>query len=162
MKLALFTLMSCLIALSWQQHHHYRQPAANSYWPLPYHHQQQHVPSYYQEPHQNYHSYYPYYRGPYSPSTQPIYPNYYQPQQQQQVPKRSQVDEIKLMALLSQLNQQKPPQQQQKSEKQDSRQKELDLDLLNQLNKDSVFIAQHQDIDPPPTDQQSVQQTFSV
>ena len=102
MKLALFTLMSCLIALSWQQHHHYRQPAANRYWPLlPYHHQQQQLPSYYQEPHQNYASFNPYYRGPYFPSAQQFYPNYYQ----KKIPNRSHLDELKLAALLSQQQQ---------------------------------------------------------
>ena len=112
MKLALFTLMSCLIALSWQQHHHhYRQPAANPYWPLPLNnhrgpqHQQQ-LPYYYQEPHQNYPSFNPYYPGPYSPFA-PSYPNYYK----KKIPNRSySLDELKLAALFSQ-QQQKQQQQ---------------------------------------------------
>ena len=161
--MALFTLMSCLIALSWQQqHHHYRQPAANPYWPLSnyYHQQQQQLPYYYQEQNYNHPSFNPYYRGPYSPPGTQSYPNYYQ--QQHQVPQRSQLDELKLAALLSQLGQQQQqPQQQQENEKQESKQKQLDLDLLNQLNKDSVFIAQHQDLDPF-ADPEAVKQVFSV
>ena len=162
MKLAFVTLMSCcLIAVSWQQHYrqqHHQQANVNPYWPLPLHQHRQQLPYYYQEPHQNYPSYYPYYRGPYSPAAAQSYANYYQPyQQQQQTPQRSELDELKLAALLSQLGQQ----QQQENEKQESKQKQLDLDLLNQLNKDSVFIAQHQDLDPF-ADPEAVKQVFSV
>ena len=118
MKLALFTLMSCLIALSWQQqHHHYRQPAANPYWPLSnyYHQQQQQLPYYYQEQNYNYPSFNPYYRGPYISPPAQSQQTYYQAQQQQQhqVPQRSQLDELKLAALLSQLGRQQQYKQQQ-------------------------------------------------
>ena len=110
MKLALITLLSCLIAVSWQQYQH--QAASNSYyWSQPHH--QLSRPFYYQAHHQNYPPFYPnYYRGPYNPSAAQSYPNYYQqqqqfykPQQQQYVPHRSQLDELKLAALLSQLSQ---------------------------------------------------------
>jgi len=169
MKLAFVTLMSCcLIAVSWQQHyrhqHRHQQANVNPYWPLPLHQQQQQLPYYYQEPHQNYPSYYPYYRGPYISPSAPSHPEYYQPHQQQQVPQRSQLDELKLAALLSQLSQQQQqqgPQQQQENDKQESRQKQLDLDLLNQLNKDSIFIAQHQALDSF-ADPEAVKQVFSV
>ena len=167
MKLAFVTLMSCcLIAVSWQQHYrqqHHQQANVNPYWPLPLHQHRQQLPYYYQEPRQNYPSYYPYYRGPYISPSAPSHPEYYQPQQQQ-VPQHSQLDELKLAALLSQLGQQQlqqQPQQQQENDKQDSRQKQLDLDLLNQLNKESIFIAQHQDLDPF-ADPEAVIKVFSV
>ena len=96
MKLAFVALMSCLIAVSWQQHNQRHQSGANPYWSRPQYHQQLQSPYY----HQNYPSFYPdYYRGPYSPLSAPSYPNYYQLQQ------RPLVDELKLMALLSQLSQ---------------------------------------------------------
>ena len=103
MKLAFVTLMSCLIAVSWQQHNQRHQSGANPYWSRPQYQQLQ-SPYY----HQNYPSFYPdYYRGPYSPLSAPSYgsyPNYYQQKQQPQ--QRPLVDELKLMALLSQLNNQ--------------------------------------------------------
>ena len=115
MKLAFVTLMSCLIAVSWQQHNQRHQSGANPYWSRPQYHQQLQSPYY----HQNYPSFYPnYYRGPYSPLSAPSYPNYYQQQQQPQQPfykqqRPSQLDELKLAALLSQLSQEQQSYQQQ-------------------------------------------------
>ena len=115
MKLALITLMSCLIAASWQQYQH---QAANRYWSR----LQQQLPYQYQQ--NNYANYYPY--------SAPTY------RQRQQL----------AALLLSQISNEEA--EQQNKPKEISRQKLLDLDLIEKLNQDTgLFITQQQDVNEP-------------